>query len=160
MAKQTPRASILSSIPMFSGLSKKELASIQRMMSKIPIDAGSEFIKQGTVGREAFIIVSGNASVWKDGKLIASVGPGSVIGEMALLSGTPRNATVKAENDLMVEVLGSREFSAFLDANIAGSSPWICSGIFSADAFHKNGPWIFSVGGAHTRCTMQDPLKN
>jgi hypothetical protein len=46
MAKQTPRASILSSIPMFSGL-----ASIQRMMSKIPIDAGSEFIKQGTVGR-------------------------------------------------------------------------------------------------------------
>lgn len=119
MAKQTPRASILSSIPMFSGLSKKELASIQRMMSKIPIDAGSEFIKQGTVGREAFIIVSGNASVWKDDKLVASVGPGSVIGEMALLSGTPRNATVKAESDLMVEVLGSREFSAFLDANIA-----------------------------------------
>ncbi|MBT5277714.1 MAG: cyclic nucleotide-binding domain-containing protein [Ilumatobacter sp.] len=85
MAKLTPRASILSSIPMFSGLSKKELASIQRMMSKIPIDAGSEFIKQGTVGREAFIIVSGNASVWKDDKLVASVGPGSVIGEMALL---------------------------------------------------------------------------
>jgi CRP-like cAMP-binding protein len=63
--------------------------------------------------------VSGNASVWKDDKLVASVGPGSVIGEMALLSGTPRNATVKAESDLMVEVLGSREFSAFLDANIA-----------------------------------------
>lgn len=119
MAKQTPRASVLSDIPIFSGLSKKDLASIQRMMSKIPIDAGKEFIKQGTVGREAFIIVSGDASVWKDGKLIAAVGPGAVIGELALLSGTPRSASVKAETDLMVEVLGNREFSAFLDANIA-----------------------------------------
>lgn len=119
MAKKAPNASILSTIPIFAGLSKKELASIQRMMSKTPIAAGREFIKQGTVGREAFIIVSGDASVWKDGKLIAAVGPGAVIGEMALLSGTPRNASVKAEGDLTVEVLDSREFSDFLDANAA-----------------------------------------
>jgi CRP-like cAMP-binding protein len=119
MAKQAPNASILSTIPIFAGLTKKELASIQRMMSKTPIAAGREFIKQGTVGREAFIILSGDASVWKDGKLIAAVGPGAVIGEMALLSGTPRNASVKAESDLTVEVLDSREFSDFLDANAA-----------------------------------------
>lgn len=119
MAKQSPRASILSNIPIFSDLTKKDLASIQRMMSKFQIEAGEEFITEGTVGRAAFIIVSGNASVWKGGKLIASVGPGAVIGEMALLAGTPCNATVKAESDLMVESLDRREFSAFLDVNIA-----------------------------------------
>jgi CRP-like cAMP-binding protein len=119
MAKQSPRASSLSNIPIFSNLTKKDLTSIQRMMSKVQIEAGEEFITEGTVGRAAFIIVSGNASVWKGGKLVASVGPGAVIGEMALLAGTPCNATVKAETDLMVETLDSREFSAFLDVNIA-----------------------------------------
>jgi CRP-like cAMP-binding protein len=88
-------------------------------MSMVPIEPGEEFITEGTVGRAAFIIVSGNASVWQGGKLIASVGPGAVIGEMALLAGTPCNATVTAESDLMVETLDSREFSAFLDVNIA-----------------------------------------
>ena len=88
-------------------------------MSKMPIAAGEEFITEGSVGRSAFIIVSGDASVWKGGKLVASVGPGALIGEMALLAGTPCNATVKAESDLVVEALDSREFSAFLDANVA-----------------------------------------
>lgn len=119
MPKQTPREYALSNIPIFSGLTKKDLASVQRMMSKVPIEAGEEFITEGTVGRVAYIIVSGNASVWKGGTPIASVGPGAVIGEMSLLAGTPCNATVKAESDLMVEALDSREFSAFLDANVA-----------------------------------------
>ena len=115
--KSSPRATVLSNVPIFSGLTKKELASIQRLMSSIPIKAGNEFIKEGAIGREAFVIVSGDASVWKGGKLVASVGPGSVLGEMALLAGTPRDATVKAETDLMVEVLNAGEFAAFLDAN-------------------------------------------
>lgn len=119
MTKQSPREQALSNVPIFSGLTKKDLASIQRMMSKMPIAAGEEFITEGSVGRSAFIIVSGDASVWKGGKLVASVGPGALIGEMALLAGTPCNATVKAESDLVVEALDSREFSAFLDANVA-----------------------------------------
>lgn len=106
---------ILSSIDIFSGLSKKELAQIGRLMSAIRIASGKEIIKEGAVGREAFIIVEGDASVWRNGKLIASVGPGAVLGEMALLANTPRTATVRAETDMIVEVLNRSEFVALLE---------------------------------------------
>ena len=108
-------STILSNIDMFTGLSKKELASIERLMSMTSIKAGREFIKQGAAANQAFIVTSGEASVWRNGKLIATVGPGAVIGEMGLLAETPRSATVKAETDMTVEVLTRGEFSSLLD---------------------------------------------
>ncbi len=105
----------LASIDIFSGLSKKELAAIDRLMTPIEIKAGKEFIKEGSVGREAFIVVDGTASVWRNGKLIASVEKGAIMGEMALLAGTPRSATVRAETDVTVEVLNRGEFEQLLD---------------------------------------------
>ncbi len=105
----------LSTIDIFAGLSKKELAAIDRLMTPIEIKAGKEFIKEGSVGREAFIVVDGTASVWRNGKLIASVEKGAIMGEMALLAGTPRSATVRAETDVTVEVLNRGEFEQLLD---------------------------------------------
>ena len=109
----------LASIELFAGLSKKELAAIDRLMTPIDIKAGKEVIKEGTAGREAFIIVEGTASVWRDGKLIASVGKGSVLGEVALLANRSRTATVQAETAMTVEVLNRREFEQLLDQNPA-----------------------------------------
>ena len=107
----------LASIELFAGLSKKELAAIDRLMTPVDIKAGKQVIKEGTAGREAFIIVEGTASVWRDGKLIASVGKGSVLGEVALLANRPRTATVQAETAMTVEVLNRREFEQLLDDN-------------------------------------------
>jgi len=109
----------LASIELFTGLSKKELAAIDRLMTPIDIKAGKEVIKEGTAGREAFIIVEGTASVWREGKLIASVGSGAVLGEVALLANRTRTATVKAETAMTVEVLNRREFEQLLDQNPA-----------------------------------------
>ena len=109
----------LASIELFAGLSKKELAAIDRLMTPIDIKAGKEVIKEGTAGREAFIIVEGTASVWRDGKLIASVGKGAVLGEVALLANRARTATVQAETAMTVEVLNRREFEQLLDQNPA-----------------------------------------
>ncbi len=105
----------LASIDLFAGLSKKELASIDRLMTPIDIKAGKDLIKEGTAGREAFIVVDGTASVWRDDKLIASVGKGAVLGEVALLANRARTATVRAETAMTVEVLNSREFETLLD---------------------------------------------
>ena len=107
----------LSTIGYFSGLSKKELAQIDRLMTPVEISAGKEIIKEGAAAREAFIVVDGTASVWRGGKLVASVGTGAVIGEMALLAGVPRSATVRAETDMTLEVLNRREFEQLLDEN-------------------------------------------
>jgi CRP-like cAMP-binding protein len=107
----------LASIELFAGLSKKELSAIDRLMTPIDVKAGKEVIKEGTAGREAFIVVDGTASVWRDGKLIASVGTGAVLGEVALLANRARTATVRAETAMTIEVLNRREFEQLLDDN-------------------------------------------
>ena len=105
----------LASIDLFAGLSKKDLAAIDRLMTPVDIKAGKEFIKEGTTGREAFIIVEGTASVWRNGKLITSVEKGAIMGDMALLAGVHRSATVRAETDMTLEVLNRKEFEQLLD---------------------------------------------
>lgn len=133
--------SALASIDLFAGLSKKDLASIDRLMTPISVKAGKEVIKEGTAGREAFIIVEGTASVWRDGKLIASVGKGAVLGEVALLAHRARTATVVAETEMTIEVLNRREFGQLLD-----QSPGIARKLLVATAkrVHELEPSILS----------------
>lgn len=108
---------ILSTIDLFSDLSQKELKAIGKLMTPIDLKAGKVLMSEDTTGREAFIILEGDASVWRGDRLVSSVGPGAVLGEMALIAGTPRTATVKAETDMVVEVLDRREFLSLLDTN-------------------------------------------
>ncbi len=77
--------------------------------------AGTELTRQGDIGREAFIIVSGTASVSKDGVIEAELGPGQHVGELALLDGGPRSATVTATSDMVLLVLSKPAFNAVLD---------------------------------------------
>ncbi len=108
-------ADALAQIDLFADLTKKERVEIERIMTPIRIKAGREFIKEGSVGREAFIILEGDATVWRHGRLVTHVGPGAFLGEMAVLAGTPRSATVRAETDMELEVLARNEFSTLLD---------------------------------------------
>lgn len=105
----------LAAIDLFSGLTKAELKRVQGLMTPVSIKAGREFISQGTSGREAFILLSGEASVRRNGRLVATVGGGEVLGEIALLGGLPRSASVTAETAIEAEVLTRREFIALLD---------------------------------------------
>ncbi len=107
----------LAAIDLFSELTKAELRQIERLMTPIDIRAGREFITEGSAGREAFIILEGTATVRHKGRLVATVGPGEVLGEVAVLAGLPRSATVTAETDVVAEVLDRREFGALLDSN-------------------------------------------
>ncbi len=107
----------LAKIDLFSELSKAELRSIEKLMTPIDIRAGREFITEGEPGREAFIILEGTAEVRRGGRLIATVGAGEVLGEMAVVAGLHRTATVTAQTPMIAEVLDRREFSALLDQN-------------------------------------------
>ena len=107
----------LSSIPMFADCSKKELRSISRLMTQLSIPAGKELIRQGEPGREFMIILDGSAEVSRDGEVIAELGSGDFLGEIAVLSGAPRNATVIATSELAIEALNRREFMTLLDEN-------------------------------------------
>lgn len=99
---------------LFSGCSRRELRHIAEMADEIDVPAGRTLIRQGDPGRECFVIEKGRASATIRGKGTFRLGPGSCFGEMSLLSSAPRAATVKADTDMQLLVLGSREFSTLI----------------------------------------------
>ena len=105
----------LASVPLFRGMTTKELRDIAKATVELSIVEGKEFVTQGDVGREAFVIVEGKADVVRNGKTIAQLGPGDCVGELSLLDHGPRTASVIAATDLTVLVLGPREFNGVLD---------------------------------------------
>src|SRR5205085_9940340 len=72
-------------------------------------------VEEGAPGHESSLILDGSASVFRDGRKIATLGPGQYFGEMALLDRGPRSATVTADTDMTMLVLGQREFAGVLD---------------------------------------------
>lgn len=105
----------LKTIPMFAELSTRELRRIQKLMTEIPVKEGRQLITEGEVGREFMIIVEGSAVVRRKGRKLAELGPGEFFGELAVLSGEPRTATVTATSDMTIETLNRREFMSLLD---------------------------------------------
>jgi CRP/FNR family transcriptional regulator, cyclic AMP receptor protein len=106
----------LTTVPIFSALSKKDLQKIARASDEVVIEEGRAVVQEGTSGHEAFVILEGKASVERKGLKVADLGPGDYFGELALLDGGPRTATVIATTPLTVLVLGQREFSGVLDS--------------------------------------------
>ena len=105
----------LASVPLFASCSRKELQAIARASDELTLPAGKVLAEQGEVGRECFVILEGTASVKRNGRKVATLGPGSYTGELALLDKGPRTATVTAESPLTVLVLGPREFSSVIE---------------------------------------------
>lgn len=105
----------LRKVPMFADLSKRQLELVSRHTDVIERPAGAMLVRQGEVGRELLILVDGTARVERDGKVIAQLGPGDFLGEMALLDGKPRAATVITETPTTLLVVERRSFQFLLD---------------------------------------------
>lgn len=105
----------LQEISIFRECSVKELKSISRLLTQVSVKSGTVLTKQGDPGREFMIIISGQATVRRDGKVLATLGPGDFFGELAVIAGVPRNATITTDTDMVVEALNRREFSSLLD---------------------------------------------
>lgn len=109
----------LREIPIFSELSKKELKAVSRLMTQVDVREGRALTRQGEVGREFMIILDGTAVVRRNGRKVADLGPGDFLGELAVLSGTPRTADVVATSPMSLETLNRREFMSLLDESAA-----------------------------------------
>lgn len=106
---------LLSKVRMFSSLNRKELRLIARTSDVIRVPKGTEIVTEGKLGHEFYLILSGSASVRRGGRKVASLSPGDYFGEMALLDKGPRTASVVAEEDCELLLLGQREFMSVLD---------------------------------------------
>ncbi len=105
----------LGSIPLFSACNKKELQKIARGSDELTVEPGKVLTEQGRPGHEAFVIVAGEASVEIAGNVVTHLGPGAHFGELALLDGGPRTATVTATTELTLLVISQRAFFSLLD---------------------------------------------
>lgn len=102
---------------MFEGLSKKELIAVGKAAEKLEYGEGEILGRQDSVGREAFIVVDGSVTVRRNGRKVATLGPGDVAGEMSLLDDEPRSADLVAAEDSVILSISRREFSGLLESN-------------------------------------------
>ncbi len=91
---------------------RHELASIERFGTLAELREGSVFLTEGSLGRQAVIIIDGTAAVSRSGEIIATVGPGDVVGERSLLLNQPRNASLIATSALSIAVFTRPEFDS------------------------------------------------
>ena len=87
---------LLKRVPLFEHCSKKDLQRIAQIADELDLREGKVLITEGERGREFFVIVEGEVEVRRKGRKVATLGAGSFVGEMALLSKVPRTATVTA----------------------------------------------------------------
>jgi len=117
----------LAARPLFSGLSQRELRSIAALGTGLEVQAGHVLTEEGSHGREAFLILSGTARCLVGGVEVAVLGPGDLFGEVSLLDGAPRSATVVADSDMSVTDFERQEFIA-----LVGVSPKIALKLLAA----------------------------
>ena len=108
----------LGSVPLLSGLDRKELRRLADSFTDRAFPAGAVVVKQGDQrGIGFFVITEGAARVSADGKDLAVLGPGDHFGEIALIGDRVRTATVTAETDLETLVTTVWEFRGFVKTN-------------------------------------------
>jgi CRP/FNR family cyclic AMP-dependent transcriptional regulator len=115
MASKKQHLDTLRSVPLFSGCTTKELEKVAKASDEITMTAGTLIIDQGQTGREAFVIIDGDVVVKRNNRKVATLGPGSVVGELSLLDHGPRTATAVCETDCTLLIIDQRKFLSVID---------------------------------------------
>jgi CRP/FNR family transcriptional regulator, cyclic AMP receptor protein len=105
---------ILAEVPLFSTLTRRQLRSVAANCSEAHFRPGEVLVREMEAGQNLLVITAGSAKVLRGGKDIASVGPGEVIGEMSLIDGEPRSATIVAEREVDAFLLYGTAFRKLL----------------------------------------------
>jgi CRP-like cAMP-binding protein len=105
----------LAQVPLFSTCSRKDLQKLGRASDEIAVGAGKVLVQEGKPGHEFFLIEDGTAEVRRNNRKVATLGKGDFFGELSLLDRSPRSATVVAQSDMTLVVLGQREFAGVID---------------------------------------------
>jgi CRP-like cAMP-binding protein len=102
-------------VDLFAGLTKKELARVAAAGSEVDVVAGKVLIEQGQLGSEAFVVLNGTFAVRRNGRKVAALNAGDIVGELALLDAGPRSATVQCTTAGSVLVISRGQFRAVLE---------------------------------------------
>jgi CRP-like cAMP-binding protein len=99
----------LEAIPLFARMPEEERNRVAGVCSDVAVDAGTTLVTEGDFGHAMFVITEGTADVVRDGEVLTTLGPGDVFGEIAVLSGGRRTATVVATSPMRVVTVLNRD---------------------------------------------------
>ena len=108
--RRDAKLELLKRVPLFAGCSRSELQRIAALADEVDFEEGRTLIREGTVGREFFVVVDGVLRVTRNGRKLSDLGAGDFVGELALVARVPRTATVTASTPVRLLVLTNRGF--------------------------------------------------
>jgi CRP-like cAMP-binding protein len=114
--RRDERVALIREMPLFANLSRRDLVRVARIVEERELEAGAELMREGEQGDSFYVVVEGEVDVLRRGRRVARLGPGSFVGEIALLSRAPRAATVTAATTLCVLTLDGDDFVELLDS--------------------------------------------
>jgi len=107
-------AEVLASVPLFSGLGKKDLERLAGAGREVTFEAGKKILREGEPGLAFLLVLNGKVEVRKKGRVVATLGKGRFFGEMTVLDDKPRSADVVAATATTCFGLTSWSFSSLL----------------------------------------------
>ncbi|MGH2972472.1 MAG: cyclic nucleotide-binding domain-containing protein [Gaiellaceae bacterium] len=112
--RENPKVQLLRSTPLFAHCSSRQLAEIASTVDEIDVPAGRTVAREGLIGHEFVVLADGIADVEQDGQIVNKLGPGDFFGEIALVTGEPRTATVTTRTPARLLVFSAPAFRALL----------------------------------------------
>lgn len=131
LVSQAETVSMLHAVPLFSGLTKRQLVTVAKLVDHVSFPPGAVIVKELDVGRRLIIIREGTAQVVRQGiadegspsgvqqgdrRRLATLGPGEVVGELSLIDGMSTSASVVAETTVDALVLYRTRFNKLFDS--------------------------------------------
>lgn len=114
MLRKNAKLELLKRVPLFADCTRRELEAVAAVADELDLPAGRELTKEGARGAEFIVIAEGAADVRRRGRKVNTLGGGDFLGEIALLTGTPRTATVQTTAPSRLLVLTAAAFRKVL----------------------------------------------
>jgi CRP/FNR family transcriptional regulator, cyclic AMP receptor protein len=108
--RKNAKVELIKRVPLFERLSKRELEEVASLADELDLPAGRNLTKEGASGHEFVVLAEGEAEVKQNGKTINRLGSGDFLGELALVTGRPRTATVTTTSDARLLVITAGSF--------------------------------------------------
>jgi CRP-like cAMP-binding protein len=114
MLRKNAKIELLKRVPLFERCSRRELGQIAMLADELDLPSARDLTREGAGGFEFIILVEGKADVVRGVRVVNELGPGDFVGEIALVSGKPRTATVKTRGPARVLVITASGFRTLM----------------------------------------------
>jgi CRP/FNR family cyclic AMP-dependent transcriptional regulator len=112
--RKNAKVELIKRVPLFANCSKRELEEVAGIADELSMPEGKELTREGATGHEFLVLVEGSADVRRKGRKINTLGAGDFLGEIALITGAPRTATVTTTAPSQMLVVTARDFRSLL----------------------------------------------